>query len=303
MRISRPSLRRESKTVRFLLPWMLIEQSRGQRDWTATDKLVGGLASRGIRPFPFALGSPSWTRSGGFCAASAEEGAARQTLGGLPEGGGGPLRPAAEAIGPTGIRQQFGQDAVPFPITAWQIWNEPNPRQQFDPGGTVEHAAQLYAKLLRISHDSITSEDPHATIVHRRIHHPEGSERLRLARELLLGARNQGRLRRGRPARVRAQRRQGQHLDQGGSQGDGEARRSGYAALDHGDRLGVGAPGRRGHQPGPGRPSEHAHPLLQSAPESPKHLEHSAHLLVRLARSGRGLELCESALAAAAPAF
>ena len=54
---------------------------------------------------------------------------------------------------------------MPLPITSWQIWNEPNPRWNFAPGTTVEEAAQLYARLVQVSHDAITSADPQAEIV------------------------------------------------------------------------------------------------------------------------------------------
>ena len=49
------------KTTRFLLSWKSVESSQGELDWQPTDQLVGGLASRGIRPLPFVWGSPSWT--------------------------------------------------------------------------------------------------------------------------------------------------------------------------------------------------------------------------------------------------
>src|SRR6185295_4734096 len=54
------------KTARLLLPWKSIEPTRGHRDWTATDQLVGELSSRGIRAVPMLWGSPSWTRTGGY---------------------------------------------------------------------------------------------------------------------------------------------------------------------------------------------------------------------------------------------
>ena len=53
------------KTTRFLLSWKSVERSRGQFNWQRTDQLVGGLASRGVRPFPVIWGSPSWTHAGG----------------------------------------------------------------------------------------------------------------------------------------------------------------------------------------------------------------------------------------------
>jgi Glycosyl hydrolase catalytic core len=153
------------KTTRFLLAWMSIEKSRGQRDWSKTDELVGGLASHGIRPVPFAWGSPSWAQPGGFKRAPLSNRRARRAWQSF-------LKAAVSRYGRggsywgNGYRQQFGQAAVPLPITSWQIWNEPNGRAQFDhPGATVEQAAQLYARLLRISHDAIRSKDRKAEVV------------------------------------------------------------------------------------------------------------------------------------------
>jgi hypothetical protein len=158
------------KTVRFLLPWMLIEQSRGQLDWSDTDEVVGGLASRGIQGVPFAFGSPSWTRAGGTFRPPVNSRSAKRGWQAF-------LRAAVARYGPGGsywthaYRQQFGDGATPVPIRSWQVWNEPNLRQEesgrllFAPGATVEEAARLYAELLRISHEAINSEDRQAKVV------------------------------------------------------------------------------------------------------------------------------------------
>ncbi len=152
------------KTVRFLLPWMVIEKNRGERDWADTDELVGGLASNGLRPVPFAFGSPSWTRAGGFAHPPLNTKSARLGWESF-------LKAAVRRYGPGGsywkapYHQQFGSGATPWPITSWQIWNEPNPRWNFAPGTTVEEAAQLYARLVHVSHDAIRSVDRHAEIV------------------------------------------------------------------------------------------------------------------------------------------
>jgi Glycosyl hydrolase catalytic core len=152
------------KTVRFLLPWMVIEKNRGERDWADTDELVGGLASNGLRPVPFAFGSPSWTRAGGFAHPPLNTKSARLGWESF-------LKAAVRRYGPGGsywkapYHQQFGSGATPWPITSWQIWNEPNPRWNFAPGTTVKQAAQLYARLVHLSHDAIRSVDRRAEIV------------------------------------------------------------------------------------------------------------------------------------------
>ena len=62
-------------------------------------------------------------------------------------------------------RQEFGSGATPYPIQAWQIWNEPNLKKFFDPTGTNAQLAQKYGTLLKLSHDAITEQDPSAQIV------------------------------------------------------------------------------------------------------------------------------------------
>jgi Glycosyl hydrolase catalytic core len=61
--------------------------------------------------------------------------------------------------------QQLYPGAKPLPITSWQIWNEPNLRKFFDPGGTDAQLAPKYGELLKISHEAIRSEDPNAQII------------------------------------------------------------------------------------------------------------------------------------------
>ena len=63
----------------------------------------------------------------------------------------------------TDYRQQY--DARPLPIHFWQVWNEPNLKKFFNPAGSNQQSAWKYARLLRISHNAIKSEDPGARIV------------------------------------------------------------------------------------------------------------------------------------------
>jgi hypothetical protein len=148
------------RTARFLLRWKSIEPTRGSYDWAARDHFIGALASKGIRPFPFVWGSPEWVGSGKLAqppiASAADEKAWRSFL-----------KAAVARYGPGGsywanaYRQQFGADATPLPIQSWQVWNEPNLTKYF----ATNPAAPQYARLLRISHDAIKSQDPQARIV------------------------------------------------------------------------------------------------------------------------------------------
>ena len=57
---------------------------------------------------------------------------------------------------------EFGANATPYPITAWQVWNEPNLKKYFSPGATIQQSAQKYATLLDIAPSAIRSRDTQA---------------------------------------------------------------------------------------------------------------------------------------------
>jgi len=61
----------------------------------------------------------------------------------------------------TTYRDRYGPNATPLPITALQVWNEPNLKKYFVP--FPSH--QKYARLLGISHDAIKSVDQQAKVV------------------------------------------------------------------------------------------------------------------------------------------
>jgi Glycosyl hydrolase catalytic core len=150
------------RTDRFPLQWSKVEQSQGSFDWTFSDVGIGALAAHGIRSAPFVWGSPAWAGTGGVprppVSASARQ--AWQTF----------LKAAVARYGPGGTywttlyHQQFGAGATAYPITSWQIWNEPN-LKAFYLGSTYQQKAQRYGTLVKISHDAIIAKDPKAQIV------------------------------------------------------------------------------------------------------------------------------------------
>jgi hypothetical protein len=148
------------QTDRFGLSWRLVEPSRGTYRWASIDALVGGLAQRGIRPVPFAWGTPSWVGSGNVARPPLDNSADKQAWKDF-------LAAAVSRYGPNGsywankYHQQFGENATPQPIESWQIWNEPNLKRYFAPSPS----AGKYAELLRISRNSIKGADPNARIV------------------------------------------------------------------------------------------------------------------------------------------
>ena len=151
------------RTSRFLLQWRTVQPVQGAWDWRQPDRVIGGLASRGIRPLPFAWGSPQWVRPGPSRPPvnSTSSQNRWQNF----------LKAAVARYGPTGsywttrYRQVYGANATPLPIQSWQVWNEPNLKKYFDPGNTTGHGVDQYAQLVRISHAAIKSRDPQARIV------------------------------------------------------------------------------------------------------------------------------------------
>jgi hypothetical protein len=151
------------RTERFELGWKSVESTQGSYKWAMSDQFIGALASHGIRPFPFVWQSPPWMTATPARPPldTAQDVQAWRDF----------LKAAVARYGPggnywaTGYRQRYGAGATPLPIQSWQIWNEPNLKKFFDPGGSGQESAWKYARLLRISHDAIKSQDPHARIV------------------------------------------------------------------------------------------------------------------------------------------
>jgi polysaccharide biosynthesis protein PslG len=145
--------------VRFSLNWSAIEPHRGSFDWLKTDLLVGVLAAHGIEPVPFVYNTPSWISKDSTRPPldTARDRAAWTEF----------LTAVVKRYAPGGeywanvYRKEFGQDAQPVPITAWQVWNEPNLPHYFAP----KPSPGAYAQLLRLSDHAIKSEDPNAEIV------------------------------------------------------------------------------------------------------------------------------------------
>jgi Glycosyl hydrolase catalytic core len=163
--IGRGDLRRMDQgkvgTVRRMLSWPQVEGSLGHFDWSVPDRIIGALASRGIRVLPYVYGSPAYAADEVTTPPLDSDSARREwtTF----------LQRAVNRYGPGGYywsaggpyHSRRGAGAPEEPIRAWQIWNEPNLFNYFTP----EPSASKYATLLRISHDAIKGQHPHAKIV------------------------------------------------------------------------------------------------------------------------------------------
>ncbi len=151
----------EVGTLRFQLSWALANPAPGVYDWTASDAIVGGAASAGIRPLPFLFETPTWAATldghacGSECAAFAPAGpGALEAWRGFAEG-------AARRYGPGGEFWELHPELPARPIRVWQIWNEQNSSTFFMP----RPSPRRFAALLDPAHDAITAVHPRARIV------------------------------------------------------------------------------------------------------------------------------------------
>jgi hypothetical protein len=140
---------------RIEINWAGTEYYPGYYNWVGTDALVTSFARHHIHILGGLLGAPRWNSTD----------PADDALDNYP-----PANPAqfanfaalnVQRYGPHG---QFWRDhpTLPYdPITAWQVWNEPNLPEYWPPG--VNPAA--YAALLRASDVAIKHADASATVV------------------------------------------------------------------------------------------------------------------------------------------
>ena len=146
------------RTFRFALNWPSVQPTPGAQNFGAVDRLVGNLAARGIRPAPFIYGSPPWVakKPSRPPLGSAKKVRAWRKFLALAV-----KRYQSGGTYWTGAYQQQHPGARPKPITAWQIWNEPN-LPKFFPHKKV---TRKYAQLLKISDQAISGVDRRAKVV------------------------------------------------------------------------------------------------------------------------------------------
>jgi len=143
--------------VRFPLKWEAVEPTDDEFDFTAFDKLIGDLAAEGIRPLPTVSGVPAYVDSDPLALPvdNASQKSQWQEF----------LRAVAARYGVGGtywatVFPTQHPGAQPLPVKTVQIWNEQNgPKHAHDPN------PKLYAELVKISHDAISSEDPSAEVL------------------------------------------------------------------------------------------------------------------------------------------
>lgn len=127
--------------VRYDIEWSNVETAPGQYNWSAYDQIVRAVSSRGLQSLAIIDYTPTWARRS-ECAntpmcAPADPGAYGRFA-----------AAAAARYTPLGIRY-------------WEIWNEPNNANFFQPGAN----ASAYTALLRSAYPAIKRINHSATIV------------------------------------------------------------------------------------------------------------------------------------------
>ena len=124
-------------TVRISLPWYAAQRRRGAFTWEPSDTMIARMAAEGITVLPTLAGTPRWVAGKPTTPPVADEEAkdAWQTFvtAVVRRYGRDGVFWRSDAGEPSPFQAQCGCDAPPAPITAVQIWNEPNLRKYFTP--------------------------------------------------------------------------------------------------------------------------------------------------------------------------
>jgi hypothetical protein len=142
------------RLIRQLFDWSAIEPTKGDYSWSSTDSFMTSAAKADMEVLPVVLYSPTWATS---CPSYS---APRQCPPADNADYGAFLVTLINRYGPTGSFWRNNPSLPKRPITAWQIWNEPNFPSFW---GTPDAAA--YARMLIAVAPLIRAADPHAEIV------------------------------------------------------------------------------------------------------------------------------------------
>jgi len=143
-------------TLRQTLDWSVTEPRRNHHNWSAYDAWMASTARAGLTVLPILFNPPRWASS------KPRRGAKRGTY--PPRRNADFARFAAAAArryGPSGTFWAHHPELPKMPITAWQIWNEPNLPVYWQP----RPSARRYVALLRAASRAIKHVDRHAMIV------------------------------------------------------------------------------------------------------------------------------------------
>ena len=152
---------------------------------------------------PFALGLADLGRQRGPGPAAARQRRRPDGVEGLPDAGGGALRPRRHLLGTPPTTRSTGPSATPLPVQSWQIWNEPNLKKFFTPGQRRPVGPEVRQPAEDLPRRD-QGQGPAGADRARRDARLRRLQGLGLPRQHLRGGRDQELLRRHRPAPLRA---------------------------------------------------------------------------------------------------
>jgi len=144
-------------TVRAVLQWSGIESSKGAYDWSASDELIGQIATADLQPLVTVFGTPAAYAPAATDAPTNDP----RTLDAWAKF----LKAAVDRYGAGGdfwagfAESDPGTD--PQPVREWEIWNEPNSSTFWAPKPNPGD----YAELLTRSAKIIGARDPEARVM------------------------------------------------------------------------------------------------------------------------------------------
>jgi len=139
------------RTLRDNLSWSVVEPSRGDRLWERYDGVFERAARAGVEMVPVLVGTPAF-------AADIPQYPPRSSARGAWTAF---VRDAVARYGPDGAFWRSRPELTPRPVSAWQVWNEPNLPVWWNGRPNVDQ----YVALLRQTRTAIRSRDARARIV------------------------------------------------------------------------------------------------------------------------------------------
>ncbi|MGB8405367.1 MAG: hypothetical protein WCE30_15000 [Mycobacterium sp.] len=127
------------KMVRFDFDWSRIEGVKGTFDWSFTDRMVRAASTHSMKVLALLTYSPSWAR---------------------PSGTGSHVPPTDVADYATFARVA-AQRYSPLGVDRWEIWNEPNIGDFWQPKPNIDQ----YGALFRAAAAALRDVDPRATVL------------------------------------------------------------------------------------------------------------------------------------------
>jgi hypothetical protein len=172
--------------VRQYIWWDRIETSPGVFNWTRTDQMLTDLSARGMRVLPTLLYPPAFysSKPAGSTSTALFPPSDPETMGRFAEA-------MARRYGPGGTFWGCSVPSVPstcrtpyLPITAWEVWNEPD----FPSWWKGSPNAAEYLPLLQATSAGLRRADPNAEVVLGSLTNDAGTEGNYLEQLYQLGA-------------------------------------------------------------------------------------------------------------------